>query len=49
MVEAEIEEPVDHQACKTLKASKAYHRLRDRVASIAVCDMSLVNECKSAY
>jgi hypothetical protein len=36
MVEAETEEPVDNQACKTLKTSKAYHRLRDRVASITV-------------
>jgi hypothetical protein len=48
MVEGETEETVDHQACKTLKASKAYHRLKDTVASITVCDMSLVNECKSA-
>jgi hypothetical protein len=48
MVEAETEEPVDHQASKTLKASKAYHRLMDTVTSIIVYDMSLVNECKSA-
>jgi hypothetical protein len=48
MLEAETEEPVDNQAWKTLEASKAYHRLKDTVASITVYDMSLVNECKSA-